>query len=167
MGVTMKIKLMALMISLFISIPCSAGIYKWVDEKGVTHYSNEPPAHLVNVESRKEIKRKSKPRESKENGVITVKTTNAKLHSVRSKAEVLGKPGDVNQDKVAFYERYIKITKERLKRYQRELAEIECETYGNHQDYFTRLEAKKKQVHTEKIRLRGYTKLCERAKKGL
>jgi hypothetical protein len=163
----MKTKLMALMISLCISIPCSAGIYKWVDENGVTHYSNEPPAHLVNVESRKEIRRKSEPRKSREKGAITVKTTNAKLHSVRSKAVVLEKPGDVNQDKVAFYERYIKITKDRLQRYQRELAEIESETHGNHQDYFTRLEAKKKQVHTEKIRLRAYTKVCERAKKGL
>ncbi|MGB9670441.1 MAG: DUF4124 domain-containing protein [Halothiobacillaceae bacterium] len=27
-----------------LSTPCQAAIYKWVDEKGVTHYTEQPPA---------------------------------------------------------------------------------------------------------------------------
>lgn len=27
-----------------LALPCHAAIYKWVDEKGVTHYSEQPPA---------------------------------------------------------------------------------------------------------------------------
>lgn len=27
-----------------LSAPCQAAIYKWVDEKGVTHYTEQPPA---------------------------------------------------------------------------------------------------------------------------
>lgn len=27
-----------------LALPCHAAIYKWVDEKGVTHYTEQPPA---------------------------------------------------------------------------------------------------------------------------
>lgn len=48
----MKSAVVALIITLVFPALCSAGIYKWVDEKGVTHYSNTPPADASQVESR-------------------------------------------------------------------------------------------------------------------
>lgn len=46
-------------------VPCSGQVYKWVDEKGVTHYSEQPPpggkAQAIGTPSKDNVKGKPNP----------------------------------------------------------------------------------------------------------
>ena len=50
------IQIFVLSAAIFAIVPASAELYKWVDERGVTNYSNEPPSgaasKLAHVENR-------------------------------------------------------------------------------------------------------------------
>jgi hypothetical protein len=61
-----KQNLVVLLIAVSVMTPAAAKVYKWVDAKGVTHYTSTPPPKAVKLKSKdvKEVKLHKTPKSS-------------------------------------------------------------------------------------------------------
>jgi hypothetical protein len=145
----MKNFIIYMLISAFLVCPAYADLYKWVDENGVTHFSNTaPPKSSDQVEIESEI------------------------HSVDVENQATNVSNDapganeVNPAKVEFYKRYMEKWDKLLSQYQNELEEIKRETNIDQQEHEQKLEEKNEQIRKAKIKSYFYKKLYENAMNG-
>jgi hypothetical protein len=143
----MKNFIIYMLISSFLVCPAYAGLYKWVDENGVTHFSNTaPPKSSDQVETVSEI-------QSVENQAT----------DVSNDAPVTG---EVNPAKVEFYKGYMEKWEKLLKQYRNELEDIKQESHIDQVEQKQKLEEKNEQIQLAERKMYMYKRQYEKALKG-
>ncbi len=120
----------------------NAQIYKWVDEKGITHYSNKRPPTMKDVETKSEIRNEQpNDRSTKEFDKLLNSYRNGSLPKPASNQQKTKfKSQNIpDQDRLQYFENRIKQREKIVHRYKDDLRDVKRTPHKDYRSHKKRL----------------------------
>ena len=131
----MKVITLCLVTIICFVYTANAQLYKWVDEEGVTHYSNKRPVTMKNVETRQETQ--SNQPHNKNNKKLDHLLNSYRTEAIQENVKTSQSNGNktsksFDQEKFEYYENRIKNKEKIVHRYSDDLRDVKRKP---HKDY--------------------------------
>ena len=158
---------------IFLLMICSvcivnAKLYKWVDENGVTHYSNTVPPNTEQVETKAELKNDSTDYHS--NNDLNKVINSYKMDNLRQdqdkKKNYKYKSSTKNEEMADYYEHRIKEEEENVNQYREDLRIVERESYSDSRRHNERVRTYESRFNRAKMELERVKTKYRKAKYG-
>lgn len=155
----------------FLCLPglTEAKLYKWVDENGVTHFSNTAPPQDTTVHTRDEVKGAASAINN--SGGLDQVLHDYKKDSLQNDIDEFEKrsktrSGSQNNRSIDLYEGWVNRDKETIKRRKEELDDVERESYSDSQAHNAKIRYYENRVKDAELELEKDQRRLERAKNG-
>jgi len=153
----------------FLCLPglANAKLYKWVDENGVTHFSNTAPPQDTAVHTRDEVKGSASAIDN--SGGLDQVLHDYKKDSLQYDLEKLEKrsknrSGSSNNRSIELYEGWVERDKEILKRRKGDLNDVKRESYSDSRKHDAKIRRYENRVKDAELELEKNQRRLERVK---
>lgn len=147
----------------------SAELYKWVDEDGVTHFSNVAPPMDEQVQTKNEVKGATPVNTSSPgiDHVINSYKRDALQHEIdETKKRLRHGTSNKNSSRFDLYEGWIKQDKETIRIRREELKDVQRESYSDSHKHKAKIRYYENRVKDAEFELEKDQRRLERAKSG-
>lgn len=147
----------------------SADLYKWVDENGVTHFSNVAPPTDQQAQTKVEVKGAAPINRSSPgiDRVINSYKRDALQYEIEETKKRLRRgPLNKNSSRLDLYERWIKRDKETIRIRREELKDVKRESYRDSKEHKIKVRYYENRVKDAELELEEDRRRLERAKSG-
>lgn len=148
----------------FFALSADAALYKWVDEKGVTHYSNTAPPEAEQVETRTESKGRSSPGSHDLGDVIESYRRDGK--NIKQASPRTSKPSEKSESRADDYAARIKKQEIKISDIEADLRSVKREAYTDYNYHHKKVRRYENRLEKAEIELERLKAEYRRARYG-